>query len=130
MASLTTPTWTLTDRLRKAREAADLKQDDLAVILGVSRSTIGKWESGSPIKRGQLAAWAMATGVPFEWLETGDEIDLTDPETPRTLGRPRNAWDTAEDESSPNRRGRLLHLPFISADDLYDDLYQEVGSAA
>lgn len=40
------PLWTLTDRVRKAREHAGLSQEELADVLQVARSTIGNWESG------------------------------------------------------------------------------------
>lgn len=67
------PEWTLSDRLRKAREHADLKQTDLAELTGISRASIVNYESGKFIpRRPALAAWAMACGVSLEWLSSGD----------------------------------------------------------
>lgn len=67
------PEWTLADRLKKAREDADLKQAELALMLGVSRATVSNGETGAnrpmPIV---LRGWAEATGVPLGWLLTGE----------------------------------------------------------
>lgn len=66
------PEWTLQDRLRKARELTGLGQKDFAERLGVSRNTVGSAESGAvAVRRITMNAWAMATGVSLEWLETG-----------------------------------------------------------
>ena len=64
--------WTLGDRLRKARDAAGLNQDQLADELGISRRSITNYERGqaTPI-RSILIVWAMRCGVPFEWLADG-----------------------------------------------------------
>lgn len=67
------PEWTLSDRLRKAREDAGLSQQQLADRLAVSRNTVGNAETGArrplPIT---IKAWADATGVPLPWLLTGE----------------------------------------------------------
>lgn len=67
------PEWTVGDRLRKAREIARLDQQPFADAIGVSRGTVSNYERGSVdhYKPIVLRAWAMATGVPLEWLETG-----------------------------------------------------------
>lgn len=68
------PEWTMGDRLRKAREEAGYSQRDFADLIGVSRATVSNAEVGVG-KKGPLPvtvrAWALATGVPVEWLETG-----------------------------------------------------------
>lgn len=63
------PTWTLQDRIRKAREHAGLKQEELAQKLETTRQTLGRWENGShaPTEK-NLQALAEATGVPVEWF--------------------------------------------------------------
>lgn len=64
------PVWTLSDKLRKARETAGLSQTVLAEVTGMSRRTISAYETGDGRpRRPQLIAWAMATGVPLSWLE-------------------------------------------------------------
>lgn len=67
------PTWTLGDRLRKARESAGYEQLAFAEATGIARATISAAERGHrrPIKS-NLRVWAMATGVPLTWLETGE----------------------------------------------------------
>lgn len=69
--AMAVPTWTLGDRLRKAREFAGLDQDDLAAAIGISRGTVSNYELG----RGQKAPkvyvlrdWAKTCGVPLEWI--------------------------------------------------------------
>ena len=61
------------DRLRRAREYAGLDQDELARAIGTSRNTIGNYETGATkrLKAIYLKSWALATGVPLEWIETG-----------------------------------------------------------
>lgn len=61
-------------RLRIAREYAELEQDELAELIGVSRNTIGNAEKGRvQPRRITLNAWALACGVPVSWLIAGGE---------------------------------------------------------
>jgi transcriptional regulator with XRE-family HTH domain len=70
------PVFTLGDRLRKARNVADMTIPDMAAVLGVTEKTVRNYESETtPMKRATLIAWAMSTGTPFEWLETGRTPD-------------------------------------------------------
>ncbi|MEV7972852.1 helix-turn-helix transcriptional regulator [Cellulomonas sp. NPDC089187] len=67
------PEFGLPDRLRKAREHAGFGSGEFADMLGVSRNTVGNYESGriAP-KKAMLSAWSLATGVPVSWLQTGE----------------------------------------------------------
>lgn len=67
------PRFELPDRARKAREFAGLDQGQLAERIGVARSTIARMEQGKTTraKRPLLVAWALATGVSLQWIETG-----------------------------------------------------------
>ena len=66
------PAWSLGDRLRKAREQAGLKQEEMADILGVSPATISNWEKGQRHARGgeieMVRRWAHETDVSWEWI--------------------------------------------------------------
>lgn len=81
------------NRVRQARRAAGLTQNELAEAVGVNRSSVAQWESsqGSHASVEHLARIAIATGVHFEWLATGRgrmkfESDLVPgPETPALL---------------------------------------------
>lgn len=76
------PEWTVTDRLRKARELTGLDQDIFAEEIGVSRGTVSNYERGcNTHKKSVMMTWAMRSGVPLEWLLTGRT-----PNTP--VGRP------------------------------------------
>lgn len=67
--------FTIGDRLRKAREVAGLKQDELASILGVARRSMNRWERGASVpRRPVLVSWALRCRVPYEWLVTGDVL--------------------------------------------------------
>ena len=67
------PTWTRADRLRKAREVSGLDQTALGQRIGVSRGTVSNAERGTvEPRRSVIMAWAMATGVPLAWIETGE----------------------------------------------------------
>lgn len=61
-------------RLRDAREDAGLSQTELASKIEVGRRTVVRYESARSlydVQRKTMAAWALATGVPLTWLETG-----------------------------------------------------------
>lgn len=68
--------WTfgLHDRLDKALTVAGVSNSEMAEYLGISSNTIGNYISGRTTPKKQtLRLWAMRTGAPLEWLETGIE---------------------------------------------------------
>lgn len=66
--------WDMQDRLKKAMRVAGFSTSQLAEQLGVHRNTVTNCLSGRSLPdRRTLIAWAFATGVPVEWLETGQE---------------------------------------------------------
>lgn len=63
----------LSYRLLIARLEAGLKQEELAALMGVGRTVISDAEKGKrPPRKIVLNAWALATGVPINWLEKCD----------------------------------------------------------
>lgn len=63
------PSWTLGDRLRKSREDAGIKQDEMARRLIKSRGAISGWEQDLHRPDGlAVRAWAHETHVPEWWL--------------------------------------------------------------
>ena len=67
------PTFTLADRLRKARELTGLDQRNFAERTGITRTTVVNYEKGYRTPRIiYIRAWANATGVDVRWLETGE----------------------------------------------------------
>ena len=57
--------------LRELRESANLTQEQLSVKLGVSTSTLRRWENGDvepAMTREQWDEFCRAVGVPFEKL--------------------------------------------------------------
>jgi len=73
----------LADRMRRALRISESSVQDMAEYLGVSRNTVGSWINGHIVPSKQtLRLWAMRTGVPFVWLETGQVVvDDNGPET-------------------------------------------------
>lgn len=66
------PEFTQADRLAKARSLTGLSTTEFAKVIGVSQKTVNNAESGKHgVRKIVLNAWAMATGVPAVWLETG-----------------------------------------------------------
>lgn len=64
------PTFTLGDRIRKARTAAGLSQAAIADRLGVNRNTVVLWEHDDAQPRtASLIAVAAVTETDLEWLE-------------------------------------------------------------
>lgn len=64
----------LADRLRRSLRVSDIGVQEMADNLGVSRNTVSAWVNGriTPDTR-SLQLWAVYTGAPLRWLETGEE---------------------------------------------------------
>lgn len=79
--SIEVPEWTLGDRLRKARRRAGLKQEEMAVALGVTANCYGNWEADNNGPRdlvGVARRVEELTGTPADWtlgLRTGSFTD-------------------------------------------------------
>jgi transcriptional regulator with XRE-family HTH domain len=70
------PEFTIAERLQLARTIAKLEKQELADRIGVSRDTIANYESRAwPRRRSPayLKSWALACGVSYAWLETGQD---------------------------------------------------------
>lgn len=72
---MSAPTFTLGDRLRKAREHAGLEQAQLAQLLGLSRQSVSNYERDLRTPNAAvILAWSIHTAAPCQWLETGQEV--------------------------------------------------------
>lgn len=92
------PTWSVGERIRKAREDRGWLQTDLAIHMHVSRTTIAAWESNT--NRPNWATFktlAETTGAPQWWLEGLD--------APPSGGIP-----TLQDRRSRNRSQQDIHV--------------------
>ena len=72
----------LWQRIRAARKYADLRQQDVAQVCGVSRAAIAQWEYDDPQRRttpsiDQMKALSKLSGVPLDWL-LNDRANLDD----------------------------------------------------
>lgn len=66
------PELDLSLRLELARRTAGMTQQQLADAIGIGLRSVSHYESGRQVKRPVLVSWALATGVPLMWLETGN----------------------------------------------------------
>lgn len=74
MTTTRIPVWTLGERLAKARREAGLEQADMAKEIGLSRVTIGNYETGTTNpQKPTVLLWAAITGVDAGWLLTGSD---------------------------------------------------------
>lgn len=63
------PTWTLGERLAKARTFAEMEPEDIAEALGKARTTIYNYEAGrTEPTYSTLVRWAEVCSVPMDWL--------------------------------------------------------------
>lgn len=63
------PTWTLGEKIAKARKLADMNQAELAEAIGVSASLVSKWESDTREPRlSRIRAIEAVCPVPADWL--------------------------------------------------------------
>jgi len=76
MTTTITPTWSVSDRLVKARNFADLTQEEMARRLGIGKRTIVRHERDDTPPLSFVYSYAAATGVSVEWLLGHDEADL------------------------------------------------------
>ena len=96
------PAFTVGDRLRKARESAGYEQGAFAELIGVSKRTVSNYEcENTHPKVIVLRAWAMATGVPVEWLQTGKEPPTGPPSGPDESWAPWGSNPQPTDHGSP-----------------------------
>jgi transcriptional regulator with XRE-family HTH domain len=87
-------TWTLGDRLAKARKVAGISAQDMADELGVSVSMVSRYENDkSPLRRSYLRTWAQITGAPLDWLIEGDERPLGGADHVTDGGTRASAWN-------------------------------------
>ena len=62
--------------MRRALRVSDIAVGEMAEYLQVSRNTVTAWINGrNEPRRRDLAAFALRTGFPVKWLETGEEPD-------------------------------------------------------
>jgi DNA-binding XRE family transcriptional regulator len=93
-------------RLRIAREYAGYDQDQLAKAIGISRNTVGNAEKAKVAPRTIVVnAWAMACGVPRDWILTGKH-PTDHPDGGSGLGIIRTERSAATQQTSAGRRNR------------------------
>lgn len=76
----------LAEHLKALREAAGLKQGELAALVGVKRITVNRTENGHTMPQAaHLVAWASALGVTVDALLTAPTVGT---ESPDVKGQP------------------------------------------
>lgn len=75
------PEWDMADRLAKSLRVARVSSAEMAEYLEVHRNTVSSWLNGrSAPKRPQLIAWALRTGLAYDWIKDG--VDPAPPSGP------------------------------------------------
>jgi len=71
------PQWTLGWRLARSLAHAGMTMQEMADELGVARTTVSRWinDHGAPPRRAFVNQWSLITGVPVQWLLTGEVPD-------------------------------------------------------
>ena len=73
----------LSDRLAKALSVSKTSSTEMAEALDVTPTTISNYTSGRTRPRKPvIQAWALKTGVPYSWLESGIMPNGNDPNLP------------------------------------------------
>lgn len=76
-----TPEFEMRHRMELALEYGSVTVSEMARHLGISRTTISNYLHGrTRPRRGDLIAWAMRCGVPFDWLVGADSNHVLDGE--------------------------------------------------
>lgn len=68
MTSGIIPAFTAGDRFRKAREITGMDRQTFAVVVGLNRETVTRYEERGTTKPQAVRAWADTTGVDPAWL--------------------------------------------------------------
>lgn len=111
----TVPEWTMGDRLGKALGHAGIGVGEMADYLGVSRNTVGNYiNDRRSIPRPTLMLWAMRTGVPLEWLESGEMGGSTPPPNPGP-GKQTEAMKRLTDAKKAGTRQRTTNSRYAPA---------------
>lgn len=109
------PQWTLSDRVRKAREHAGLSQQELAERLSITRTSVVNWERGHtrPL-RALLVALADTTGVDPAWLTyegPGDPISSRQTGIPAGMSGQPGGYGTVDNEITRMRKPIEERIP-------------------
>jgi transcriptional regulator with XRE-family HTH domain len=83
------PEFEMRHRMELALEYGSVSVNEMARQLGVSRTTISNYLHGrTQPRRGDLIAWAMRCGVPFDWLVGADSEHVLDDDEPAAPPEP------------------------------------------
>lgn len=106
----------LGDRLAKSLHVAGITSNDMADELEVSRTTISNYlNDRTRPKRLYLRMWALKTGAPLEWLETGN-FPGGNKKTPTRLSEGQSVGPAGiEPTTSTVEYGRLAPVTQISS---------------
>jgi transcriptional regulator with XRE-family HTH domain len=75
------PEFEMRHRMGLALEYGSVSVNEMARELGISRTTISNYLHGrTQPRRGDLIAWAMRCGVPFDWLVENEMIEEVEPQ--------------------------------------------------
>jgi len=86
------PEFEMRHRMELALEYASVTINEMARELGISRTTISNYLHGrTQPRRGDLIAWSLRCGVPFDWLVGPDSEHYVEDEVPEQEPAPKPA---------------------------------------
>lgn len=105
----------LPDRLAKALDVSGVTSGQMAERLGVSRTTVSNYIHGrTNPTRSVRRDWALMTGIPLEWIETGHISDHSPDGTP-VMARLRRAPHHRHSVTFLGDRTRAQHVDMLAA---------------
>jgi transcriptional regulator with XRE-family HTH domain len=99
------PEWTQGDRLAKSLRERGITVQQMADFLDVSRNTVGNYiHDKRKVPKAVLRVWALRTGLPLVWLESG--IVPEDGDDPDEL-----PWFDSNEQPSGYALAQVIGLP-------------------
>lgn len=115
----------LHERIHKARKDANLTQDNLATMVGKTRSAVAQWESGEVRPRhGSIVAVAKATNTDLNWLESGIDEERFGLHVAGTVAA--GTWKEGDIEYEPSTKPVAPHPDYPA---FAQRLYQVSGNS-
>jgi transcriptional regulator with XRE-family HTH domain len=100
--------------MRMSLDYANISVKQMATQLGVSRTTLSRWmaDKGERPKRAYISQWALSTGVPFTWIDSGKMPESSpDPDGDGGSRQPAELGGTPTGQKVDLLLNRLVRLP-------------------
>lgn len=111
---------TITDRIRLVMKDKDVRQVDIVTGIGVSKSSVSKWVSGTAVpQKHSIDALALLLGVSADWLQHGDDTGNYPINTITPIHKPLNRKAAT---------AQRLKIAMYNKDIMQADLHKKLGT--